>query len=434
VKYNGSTTPPTDAGSYSVVATVTEPNYSGTASGTLVVGKAQASLTLDQLVQTYDGTPKAARVTTSPAGLTVVSVTYDGSTSAPRDIGSYAVRASLSNRNYDAPDATGTLVINGVIPQTINFAPLPPRTFGDPPFALSATGGASGNPVTFTLASNSVGCALIGSTVTITGATGSGQACSVIAHQAGSTNYLPAPDVTRSFTIERATPRIYWRPPTKLYFGTALGSAHLNAIASGIGGAPLGGTYTYMPSAGTMLDVGARTLTVNFEPANANYKPVSASVTIQVVYLTYPGHRFLEPLSFRPVFNQGQPIDVAFQLFYSDGWRPVTSAHATIEVRPLIGQDQLGDPISLGVEPVFAYDAGKQRYVFRLRTDDLDVGRYRVIARLDDGCNIAVTIEIRHGGGRDHTDGVAGLRPQAPAPTRKQPGYMLPPRWVRPRS
>jgi hypothetical protein len=434
LKYNGSLTAPTDAGTYTVVAAVTDPNYSGSASGTMVVAKAQASLALDQLAQNYDGTPKSARVTTSPAGLTVVTVTYNGSTQPPRDVGSYAVVASLSNTNYDAPDATGTLVINGQVTQTINFAPLPPRTYGDAPFTVSATGGASGNPVTFTLASNSVGCALLGSTVTITGATADGQACSIVAHQAGGANYLPAPDVTQSFAIARATPRIYWRPATKLYYGAALGGAHLNAVALGVGGVSLGGTYSYTPAAGTVLEVGMRTLSVSFQPSNANYKPVSASVTIQVAYLPYPGHRFLEPLAFRPVFNQGQPIDVAFQLFYSDGWRPVTNGHATIEVRRLIGLDQLGEPISLGVEPAFVYNAGKQRYEFRLRTDNLDAGRYRVIAKLDDGCDIAVTIEIRHGGGRDHTDGSDGLRPVAPSPSGKKPGYVLPPRWVWPRS
>src|SRR6185437_8485205 len=43
------------------------------------VGKGTATLSLGNLSQTYDGSPKSAIVTTTPAGLPGVSVTYDGS-------------------------------------------------------------------------------------------------------------------------------------------------------------------------------------------------------------------------------------------------------------------------------------------------------------------------------------------------------------------
>lgn len=46
ITYNGSKTPPTTTGSYAVVATITDPNYSGTASGTLVISKANPAVTL----------------------------------------------------------------------------------------------------------------------------------------------------------------------------------------------------------------------------------------------------------------------------------------------------------------------------------------------------------------------------------------------------
>src|SRR5439155_19884093 len=59
----------------------------------------------------YDGSPKPVTVTTSPAGLSGVSITYNGSATAPTDIGSYSVVASLNNANYTASNATGTLTI-----------------------------------------------------------------------------------------------------------------------------------------------------------------------------------------------------------------------------------------------------------------------------------------------------------------------------------
>src|SRR5947208_18523 len=92
ITYNGSATAPTNAGSYPVVASLNHPLYTASnATGTLTINKAAATLTLSNLTQTYDGSPKPVTVTTSPAGLSGVSVTYNGSTSAPTDIGSYSV-------------------------------------------------------------------------------------------------------------------------------------------------------------------------------------------------------------------------------------------------------------------------------------------------------------------------------------------------------
>lgn len=93
--------------------------YSGStnfnaSSGSLsqTVNKATATLTPSNLTFTYDGTPKSATVTTNPAGLTIVSITYGGSTTPPTNAGGYAVVATLTNDNYQAQNATGTLVIN----------------------------------------------------------------------------------------------------------------------------------------------------------------------------------------------------------------------------------------------------------------------------------------------------------------------------------
>jgi hypothetical protein len=70
---------------------------------------------LTNISQIYDGTPKFATATTDPAGLNTVTISYSQGGSpvaAPTNVGSYAVLASLSNDNYKASDATGTLVIN----------------------------------------------------------------------------------------------------------------------------------------------------------------------------------------------------------------------------------------------------------------------------------------------------------------------------------
>jgi autotransporter-associated beta strand protein len=109
VTYNGSTTEPTQPGNYLVTATIDDPYYEGFAIGTLVLAKAQATVTLDNLSQSYDGNPKAVTATTSPEGLTV-TFTYDGVATPPSAVGSYEVIATVNNDYYAGSD-TQTLVI-----------------------------------------------------------------------------------------------------------------------------------------------------------------------------------------------------------------------------------------------------------------------------------------------------------------------------------
>jgi hypothetical protein len=82
ITYNGLSTVPTDTGSYAVVGTINSPMYQGSASGTLVVSKATATVTLSSLAQVYNGSPRAVGVATVPGGLSY-SLTYNNLPSAP---------------------------------------------------------------------------------------------------------------------------------------------------------------------------------------------------------------------------------------------------------------------------------------------------------------------------------------------------------------
>ena len=118
--YNGSSTAPSQAGSYTVVATITDPAHASTTSGTLVIAKAAATVTLDNLEQPHDGSPKSVTVTTVPANL-AVSVTYAGAPTPPTAPGSYEVVATVTDSNY-AGSASGTLVITGGAAQARPFS------------------------------------------------------------------------------------------------------------------------------------------------------------------------------------------------------------------------------------------------------------------------------------------------------------------------
>src|SRR5207302_5974059 len=79
--YNGSATAPTNAGSYTVVGTINDTNYSGSGTGTLVIAKATATVTLQQLNQNYNGQPRTINAKTTPSNLSVL-LTYNGSPTA----------------------------------------------------------------------------------------------------------------------------------------------------------------------------------------------------------------------------------------------------------------------------------------------------------------------------------------------------------------
>ena len=88
----------------------------------------------------------------------------------------------------------------GPATQTIAFTSTPAGPYySGGTYAVSATGGASGNPVTFSIdaASTPGACAVSGSTVTFTGP----GTCIVDADQAGNASYSAAPQVQQTITV-----------------------------------------------------------------------------------------------------------------------------------------------------------------------------------------------------------------------------------------
>lgn len=102
----------------------------------------------------------------------------------------------------------------------------------------------------------------------------------VVDTQSGGTNMLAewGLDITGT-----AAPTVTWTNPADLTYGTALSGTQLNATAT-YNSAPVSGTYTYTPAAGTMLNAGSnQTLTVVFTPDDTtDFLPVTNSVSINV--------------------------------------------------------------------------------------------------------------------------------------------------------
>ena len=100
-------------------------------SRTFSIAPASATLSLTNLVQVADGSPKSVIVTSNPAGLSGITVIYDGSPTPPMSAGNYSVIASLDNPNYVALDAAGTLVLDAPTPAGSNV--VASSTVGTPP-------------------------------------------------------------------------------------------------------------------------------------------------------------------------------------------------------------------------------------------------------------------------------------------------------------
>jgi hypothetical protein len=188
------------------------------------------------------------------------------------------------NSNYSAAAQLTKSVTATQAPQTIVFTTSPPATAAyKTSFTVAATGGASGNAVTFT---SSGACSNSGATYTVTSGTGT---CSVIANQAGNSNYSAAPQVTKSVTPTQATQTIAFTtsPPATAAYKTsftvtATGGASGNAVTFTSSGAcsNSGATYTMNSGSGTCSVIANQAGNSNYSAAPQVTSSVTATYSL----------------------------------------------------------------------------------------------------------------------------------------------------------
>lgn len=121
----------------------------------------------------------------------------------------------------------------------------------------------------------------VAGTFTYTPATGTvlgagTQTLSVVFVPSSSANYTGG-SASAMLQVNSATPKITWAKPVAISYGTALGSAQLNAIAS------VPGSFAYSPAASTVLAAGTQALALTFTPNDTtNYATATAANTIVV--------------------------------------------------------------------------------------------------------------------------------------------------------
>jgi hypothetical protein len=254
---------------------------SGTFGGTTTLS---ASLTAggnpvpgESVAFTLNGAPVGGATTDASgvATLSNVSLAGIGAGSYPTGVG-----ASFAGDAGYGPSTGSSSLTVAKADQSISISQHAPASahFGDH-FSVSATGGGSGNPVTF---GSSGACTNSGADYTMTGS----GVCTVTYDQAGNGNYNPAPELTEFVNSEKAdqTITVTMQAPPSAVYGTgftvaANGGGSGNPVTFGSSGACTNSGATFTMTSGT------GTCTVTFDQAgNDNYNPapeVTESVTAQ---------------------------------------------------------------------------------------------------------------------------------------------------------
>jgi hypothetical protein len=130
--------------------------------------------------------------------------------------------------NYDPATQVTEDVTATMLAQVITVTTSAPATAAfNSSFTVAATGGASGNPVTYSATGV---CTNVGATFTMTSGTGT---CTVHYNQAGNASYAAAPEVTEATTASKIAPTVTFTgaPSTKPYLGTFTVASTTNSSA-----------------------------------------------------------------------------------------------------------------------------------------------------------------------------------------------------------
>jgi alpha-tubulin suppressor-like RCC1 family protein len=247
----------------------------------VIVNKGSQTITFGALAaRNYGVAPFAVSATaTSALAVTFTSTTtaictVAGSTVTIVGVGTCTIAANQAgNTNFNAAtQVTQTFTVSKDA-QTITFAALSSKTFGNAPFAVSATA-SSALAVTFTSTTTAI-CTVAASTVTIVGV----GTCTIAANQAGNANFNAATQVTQTFTVSKGAQTITFAALTNKVIGSAAFAVSATATST----LAVSFTSTTTPkctvagSTVTLVATGTCTIAAN-QAGNANYN-AAAQVT-----------------------------------------------------------------------------------------------------------------------------------------------------------
>ena len=348
ITYNGSPSAPTAAGTYTVTATITDSNYVGSTTGTLIINKATASVAPNAASKTYGANDPALTGTlTGFIAADNVTATYTRASGETVASSPYTISAKLSPAgvlaSYNITYNTASFTISKATASVTWNAP-GAISYGT---ALSATqlNATSNIPGSFAY-SPALGTILMAGSQTL----------SVTFTPTDTTNYSSA-TTTEPLMVNKSTPAVSLTTSSDFQFQSDPVNFNVTIAAIAGGGLPTGsitfydvstvlgtasltnGTASYATSS---LGVGSHPITAAYS-GDSNYAAVissSVSETIGTVSITStgsgasveasPGGQAVFTLSFAP--PSGQTFPQAIQLSLSG---LPSGANATFSPNPI---------------------------------------------------------------------------------------------------
>jgi len=278
------------------------------------------------------------------------------------------------NGSYSAATAATQSIQISAATQTINFTDSLPATAiysTGQVYTLSATGGASGNPVTFSLAASSTpgAATLIGNVLNITGV----GTITITANQAGNGGYSAAPAITQSIQISAASQTIHFTdslPATATYAAnltyqiSATGGASDNPVTFSVSGPATLGVSNLL----TITGAGTVTITAN-QAANSNYAAGTATQSIAIGKATVLVGAIS---SANPVFTQNAiTLSASFNsgptgtVTFNDGSAAISAGCTNVPVTGNLAScvvDSASAPLASGLHNITAVYSGDANY------------------------------------------------------------------------
>jgi hypothetical protein len=225
-------------------------------------------------------------------------------------VGTIVVAADQAgNTNYAAATEVTASIVVSKASQTISFtAPSTPVSYGVAPIALSATGGASGSTVIFSVLSGP-GTITGGTNLTVTGV----GTITVAADQAGTANYNAATEVTHTVVVNQASTATSVVstsysivPGTSVTLTATVTSGATGTVTFKSNGVAIGSPATLVSGTASIstsaLALGTDSITAVYS-GDSNYAGSTGTTSISVAYLAPTVVLSCNPTSVQP----GQP-------------------------------------------------------------------------------------------------------------------------------
>ncbi|SDP30076.1 gliding motility-associated C-terminal domain-containing protein [Mucilaginibacter sp. OK268] len=242
-------------------------NYTAAVSVTkpLTVGKIVITVTADSKNKAF-GAPDPALTYQVTIGALVGTDAFTGALSRTpgESVGSYPIlqnTLALNTSNYTLTYVGANLAI-GQVPQTITFAALPPKTYGDADFAPGATSTNNSIPITYS-SDNTAVATIVSGKIHIVGA----GTANITAAQAGDANYTAAVSVTKPLTVGKALITVTADSKSKAFGAPDPALTYQITIGALVGTDTFSGTLSRTPGE----SVGSYPILQNTLALNSNY-------------------------------------------------------------------------------------------------------------------------------------------------------------------